>query len=106
MCPHCEKVIDDNKIGYVWYERDDRKSCTVSIALHSHYQGKGYGVWALVMSMADLPGHDVSMVFANVRVDNENSLRFFDKCGFEELYNPDKYDDVMNEGIVRLRKYI
>ena len=109
MCPHCDKAIEKQKIGYVWYKLLDRKSCTVSIAINREFQGKGYGVWALNLSIGQLHlhhWHNVGVVWANVRVDNKNSLRFFDKCGFVELYNPDKYDDVMNEGIVRLGKYI
>ena len=68
----------DNKtpVGYVGIIEKD-----IRIATHPDYQGKGAGSFMINEIMKIEPN-----AFAKVKLDNEASIKLFEKCGFKKKY--------------------
>ena len=68
----------DNKtpVGYVGIIEKD-----IRVATHPDHQGKGVGSFMINEVMKIRPN-----AFAKVKIDNEASIKLFEKCGFKKKY--------------------
>lgn len=62
--------------GYCGAINDD-----IRVAVHPDFQGKGVGSYMINELMKVYPN-----AFAKVKVENESSVRLFEKCGFKKKY--------------------
>ena len=69
-------LVDDEPAGYVGVIDDD-----IRVATHPDYQGKGVGTFMIDKIMIIHPTS-----YAKVKLDNDASLRLFEKCGFKKKY--------------------
>ena len=67
---------NDEPIGYVGIIDND-----IRVATHPKFQGLGVGAFMINEIMKHNP-----RVVAKVKLDNEASLRLFEKCGFKKKY--------------------
>ena len=63
-------------IGYIGIIEDD-----IRVATHPDYQGKGVASFMVTEVMKENPS-----AVAKVKIENEASLRLFEKCGFKKKY--------------------
>lgn len=69
-------LVDGNPAGYVGVIDDDIRICT-----HPNYQKQGVGKFMIEEIMKIFPN-----AFAKIKVDNNNSLSFFESIGFEKKF--------------------
>jgi len=69
-------IVEGVAAGYVGVIDDD-----IRVATHPDFQGKGVGSFMINKIMEICPG-----AYAKVKLDNEASLRLFEKCGFKKKY--------------------
>lgn len=69
-------LVDKKPAGYVGQISDD-----IRVATHPNYQGKGVGTFMISKLIDKFPDS-----VAKVKVENEASLRLFEKCGFKKKY--------------------
>jgi len=69
-------MSDDEVAGYVGVIDDD-----IRVATHPDFQGKGIASFMINEIMKIHP-----LAMAKVKLDNEGSLRLFEKCGFKKKY--------------------
>tara|TARA_B100000686_G_C16636183_1_gene887416 strand:- start:148 stop:531 length:384 start_codon:yes stop_codon:yes gene_type:complete len=69
-------IIDEQPAGYVGVINDD-----IRVATHPDYQGKGVGSFMINEIMKIEPN-----AFAKVKMDNEASIKLFERCGFKKKY--------------------
>ena len=69
-------LADDNPSGYVGVIDGD-----IRVAVHPEFQGKGIGSFMINQIMIVHPN-----AYAKVKLDNDASLRLFEKCGFKKKY--------------------
>ena len=69
-------LIDKQPAGYVGVIDND-----IRVATHPDYQGKGVGSFMINQVMKMCP-----TAYAKVKLDNEASLRLFERCGFKKKY--------------------
>tara|TARA_R100000093_G_scaffold53467_1_gene27501 strand:- start:29 stop:406 length:378 start_codon:yes stop_codon:yes gene_type:complete len=69
-------VIDEKPVGYVGVIDND-----IRVATHPEYQGLGTGFFMINEIMKLFPD-----AAAKVKLDNEASLRLFEKCGFKKRF--------------------
>ena len=69
-------VDNDEPMGYIWVIDND-----IRVATHPNFQGQGIGSFMINEIMKLHPD-----AFAKVKLDNEASLRLFEKCGFKKRY--------------------
>ena len=62
--------------GYVGVIEDD-----IRVATHPDYQGKGVGTFMINEIMKLIP-----TAIARVKLDNEASIKLFERCGFKKKY--------------------
>ena len=69
--------LDKNiPVGYVGVIKDD-----IRVATHPSHQGKGVGAFMIDEIMKIKP-----TAHAKVKLDNEPSIKLFEKCGFKKKY--------------------
>jgi RimJ/RimL family protein N-acetyltransferase len=69
--------LDDNTpVGYVGVIDND-----IRVATHPSTQGKGVGSFMIEQVMKIEPS-----AFAKVKIDNEASIKLFERCGFKKKY--------------------
>ncbi len=66
----------DTPAGFVGVIDDD-----IRVATHPNYQGKGVGTFMINEIMKIIP-----TAFAKVKLDNEASIKLFERCGFRKKY--------------------
>tara|TARA_Y100001972_G_C7525058_1_gene264751 strand:+ start:56 stop:460 length:405 start_codon:yes stop_codon:yes gene_type:complete len=66
----------DTPAGFVGVIDDD-----IRVATHPDYQGKGVGTFMINEIMKIIP-----TAFAKVKLDNEASIKLFERCGFKKKY--------------------
>jgi len=69
-------IVDKQPAGYVGVIDND-----IRVATHPDYQGKGVGSFMINQVMKMCP-----TAYAKVKLDNEASLRLFERCGFKKKY--------------------
>ena len=69
-------VIDEKPVGYVGVIDND-----IRVATHREHQGHGVGSFMINEIMNLFPD-----AVAKVKLDNEASLKLFEKCGFEKRF--------------------
>jgi len=69
-------LADEKPVGYVGVIDDD-----IRIATHPEHQGHGVGYFMINEIMKLFPN-----AAAKVKLDNEASLRLFEKCGFKKRF--------------------
>ena len=69
-------VDNDEPMGYIGVIDND-----IRVATHPNFQGQGIGSFMINEIMKLHPD-----AFAKVKLDNEASLRLFEKCGFKKRY--------------------
>ena len=69
-------LIDNQPAGYVGVIDDD-----IRVATHPNYQGQGVGSFMITQLMARHP-----TAYAKVKLDNEASIKLFERCGFKKKY--------------------
>jgi len=69
-------VIDEKPVGYVGVIEND-----IRVATHPEHQGHGVGSFMINEIMNLFPD-----AVAKVKLDNEASLKLFEKCGFEKRF--------------------
>jgi ribosomal protein S18 acetylase RimI-like enzyme len=69
-------LADEAPAGYVGVINDD-----IRVATHPDFQGKGIGSFMITQIMEIYP-----QALAKVKLDNEASIRLFEKCGFKKKY--------------------
>jgi len=69
-------LADGEPAGYCGAIKDD-----IRIAVHPDYQGKGIGTFLIENLVERYP-----TAFAKVKIDNEASLKLFERCGFTKKY--------------------
>ena len=69
-------LVDKVPAGYVGVIDND-----IRVATHPDFQGKGVGSFMINRIMEVSPS-----AYAKVKLDNEASLRLFEKCGFKKKY--------------------
>ena len=69
-------LVDKQPAGYVGVIDND-----IRVATHPDYQGKGVGSFMINQVMKMCP-----TAYAKVKLDNEASLRLFERCGFKKKY--------------------
>ena len=69
-------LIGDEPAGYVGVIDDD-----IRVATHPDYQGQGVGSFMINELMQRHP-----TAYAKVKLDNEASIKLFEKCGFKKKY--------------------
>jgi len=69
-------LADEAPAGYVGVINDD-----IRVATHPDFQGKGIGSFMITQIMEIYP-----QALAKVKLDNEVSVRLFEKCGFKKKY--------------------
>ena len=69
-------VIDEKPVGYVGVIDND-----IRVATHPEHQGHGVGSFMINEIMNLFPD-----AVAKVKLDNEASLKLFEKCGFEKRF--------------------
>jgi len=69
-------LADEAPAGYVGVINDD-----IRVATHPDFQGKGVGSFMINEIM-----HIFPQAIAKVKLDNEASVRLFEKCGFKKKY--------------------
>lgn len=67
---------NDEPIGYVGVIEDD-----IRVATHPHHQGKGVGSFMINEIMKICPS-----AVAKVKLQNEASIKLFERCGFKKKY--------------------
>ena len=67
---------DKTPAGYVGVIDDD-----IRVATHPDYQGKGVGTFMINEIMKLIP-----TAIARVKLDNEASVKLFERCGFKKKY--------------------
>ena len=78
-----------DKIGYVRFEKIDKKNLSVSIAIKEKYKRKGYGRAMLIKALNKKTISRFN-VFANIKSKNFISKKFFLNSGFK-LVKKNKY---------------
>ena len=63
-------------VGYVGIINKD-----IRVATHPDFQGKGVGTFMINAIMKEYPDSE-----AKVKIENEASLKLFEKCGFKKKY--------------------
>tara|TARA_Y100000034_G_scaffold47685_1_gene58745 strand:+ start:2567 stop:2956 length:390 start_codon:yes stop_codon:yes gene_type:complete len=69
-------LVEKHPAGYVGVIDDD-----IRVATHPDYQGQGVGAFMINQIVAIHP-----QAHAKVKLDNEASIRLFEKCGFKKKY--------------------
>ena len=69
-------LVDKQPAGYVGVIDDD-----IRVATHPDFQGHGVGSFMINQIMEIHPD-----AYAKVKLDNEASIRLFEKCGFKKKY--------------------
>lgn len=69
-------LCDDIPAGYVGVINND-----IRVATHPDFQGRGVGTYMITEIMKKNP-----QASAKVKIENEASLRLFEKCGFSKKY--------------------
>ena len=69
-------LVDSKPAGYVGVVDND-----IRVATHPDYQGQGVGSFMINQIMKIHP-----MAYAKVKIENEASLRLFEKCGFRKKF--------------------
>ena len=69
-------LIDETPVGYVGVINND-----IRVATHPDFQGKGIGAFMITEVMKTNP-----FAHARVKLDNEASLKLFEKCGFKKKF--------------------
>ena len=69
-------LVDEIPAGYVGVIDND-----IRVATHPDFQGKGVGAFMIDEIMKINP-----FAHARVKIDNEASLRLFEKCGFKKKF--------------------
>ena len=69
-------LLDEKPVGYVGVIDDD-----IRVATHPAFQGQGVGSFMINEIVKLFPD-----AAAKVKLDNEASLRLFEKCGFEKRF--------------------
>jgi RimJ/RimL family protein N-acetyltransferase len=69
-------LSDDRPVGYVGVIEDD-----IRVATHPEFHGKGVGTFMINEIMNLFP-----TALAKVKIDNEASLKLFEKCGFKKKF--------------------
>ena len=69
-------LVDEKPAGYVGVIEDD-----IRVATHPDFQGKGVGKFMIDELMKEHPD-----AFAKVKIENEASVRLFEKCGFQKVF--------------------
>ena len=69
-------VNNQQPVGYVGVINDD-----IRVATHPDYQGQGVGVFMINQITKKYP-----LAVAKIKLQNEASLRLFEKCGFIKKY--------------------
>ena len=67
---------NDTPAGFVGVIDED-----IRVATHPDYQGKGVGTFMINEIMKIIP-----TAFAKVKLDNEASIKLFERCGFRKKY--------------------
>tara|TARA_B100000989_G_scaffold47307_1_gene30760 strand:- start:757 stop:1161 length:405 start_codon:yes stop_codon:yes gene_type:complete len=67
---------NDTPAGFVGVIDED-----IRVATHPDYQGKGVGTFMINEIMKIIP-----TAFARVKLDNEASIKLFERCGFRKKY--------------------
>ena len=67
---------NDEPVGYVGVIDDD-----IRVATHPDYQGRGVGSY-----MIDQVMQIVTTAYARVKLENEASIKLFERCGFKKKY--------------------
>lgn len=77
LCVEYDEIDDyDYPMGYCGVINDD-----IRVAVSPEYHGKGVGTFMINELMKKHP-----RAFAKVKINNEASLRLFEKCGFKKKY--------------------
>tara|TARA_B100001093_G_C26757365_1_gene984049 strand:+ start:15 stop:437 length:423 start_codon:yes stop_codon:yes gene_type:complete len=71
-----------NKVGYVRFEKIDKKNLSVSIAVKKKYKRKGYGKTMLIKALNKKTISKFN-IFANIKSKNLISKKFFLNSGFK-----------------------
>ena len=69
-------LVDEKPAGYVGVIEDD-----IRVATHPDFQGKGVGKFMIDELMKEHPD-----AFAKVKLENEASIKLFEKCGFQKVF--------------------
>lgn len=69
-------LVDEKPAGYVGVIEDD-----IRVATHPDFQGKGVGKFMIDELMKEHPD-----AFAKVKIENEASVKLFEKCGFKKSF--------------------
>jgi GNAT superfamily N-acetyltransferase len=69
-------LCDGKAAGYVGVINDD-----IRVATHPDYQGKGVGSFMINQIMKVHPN-----AYAKVKLDNNPSIKLFERCGFKKKY--------------------
>ena len=69
-------LVDEKPVGYVGIIDDD-----IRVATHPDFQGKGVGAFMIDEVMKTNP-----FAHARVKLDNDASLKLFEKCGFKKKF--------------------
>jgi len=69
-------LVEGQPAGYVGVIDDD-----IRVATHPDYQGQGVGAFMINELMKKHP-----TAYAKVKLDNEASIKLFERCGFKKKY--------------------
>jgi len=69
-------LVDEKPAGYVGVIEDD-----IRVATHPDFQGMGVGKYMINQLMSLHPN-----AFAKVKIDNNASVKLFEKCGFKKSF--------------------